>query len=62
MKKISVVIPVYNSAEWLPVCLESVLGQTYSNLEVVVVDDGSTDGSTEMLKMYAQQNNKIKLV
>lgn len=62
MKKISVVIPVYNSAEWLPVCLESVLRQTYSNLEVVVVDDGSTDGSTETLQMYAQQNDKIKLI
>lgn len=62
MKKISVVIPVYNSAEWLQVCLESVLGQTYSNLEVVVVDDGSTDRSMEMLQMYVQQNDKIKLI
>lgn len=50
--KVSVVLPVYNAEEYLPRCLDSVLSQTYENLEVVAVDDGSSDGSPALLDAY----------
>lgn len=58
-KKISVIIPVYNIAEYLPRCLDSVLNQTYKNLEVVVVDDGSTDNSVDVIEEYAKKDSRI---
>lgn len=56
---VSVIIPCYNLGRFLPQCLDSVLSQTYANLEVVVVDDASTDNSWEIIKQYAQQDNRI---
>ena len=47
---ISVIVPAYNIAEYLPRCLDSILNQTYSNLEVIVISDGSTDGTNEIIK------------
>ena len=47
---ISVVIPSYNRKDKLPACLESVLNQTYGNIEVIVVDDASTDGTEELFR------------
>lgn len=51
-KKISVIIPVYNAERYVGKCIESVLGQNYSNLEVIVVNDGSSDNSAEKIKPY----------
>lgn len=51
--KISVIIPIYNTATYLPRCLDSVLNNTYRNLEVICVDDGSTDGSADIAESYA---------
>ncbi|SDC82721.1 Glycosyl transferase family 2 [Algoriphagus faecimaris] len=65
MKKpiVSIVIPVYNKAAFVRETLESALGQTYPNLEIVLVDDGSTDGSFEILKEYfAKYPDKIQLI
>jgi len=57
--KVSIIIPVHNSEEFLEECIESTLNQTYSDIEIIVVDDGSTDNSLKILKKYS---NKIKIV
>jgi GT2 family glycosyltransferase len=49
---VSVILPTYNRCQWLPQAIESVLGQTYAPLELIVVDDGSTDGTRDLLKSY----------
>ncbi|MGO4385535.1 bifunctional glycosyltransferase/CDP-glycerol:glycerophosphate glycerophosphotransferase [Specibacter sp. RAF43] len=59
---LSVVIPVYNVAEYLDECLASVLGQSYRNLEVILVDDGSIDGSASVAKKYAKWDRRVTLV
>ncbi len=59
---ISVIIPVYNCAEYLPRCLDSVLGQTHSALEVICVDDGSPDNCAEILAAYAQKDKRLKII
>lgn len=59
--KISVIVPVYNVEEFLPRCVESVLCQTYDNYEMILVDDGSTDSSSDICDLYAQKNDKIKV-
>ncbi len=59
---ISVMIPVYQVEAYLPQCLDSVIHQTYQNLEIILVDDGSTDGSGEICDRYAGRNPRIKVV
>ena len=58
---ISIVIPVYNVASYLPKCLESVIRQTYENLEIIIVDDGSTDNGLDICKQYQSSDNRIKV-
>ncbi|MFS0674969.1 glycosyltransferase family 2 protein [Ornithinibacillus sp. 179-J 7C1 HS] len=58
---VSVIIPVYNVEHYIKECLDSVLKQTYNNIEVILIDDGSKDGSTEVLKEYAETNEIFKL-
>ena len=60
-KKISVIVAVYNTEKYIEKCLNSLLNQTYQNLEIIVVEDGSTDNSKEVLKKYSH-NDKIKLI
>ena len=57
--KISVLVPAYNVALWLPSCLDSILAQTYQNLEIIVVNDGSTDNTGTILDSYAKKNRRI---
>lgn len=57
--KISVIIPAYNVAQWLPRCIESVLSQTYQNLEILIIDDGSTDESGMIADSYGQKDARI---
>lgn len=59
---ISVIVPVYNTAGFLQRCLDSVLGNTYKNLEVICVNDGSTDNSLSVLKSIAEKDSRIKII
>ncbi|WP_127479196.1 bifunctional glycosyltransferase/CDP-glycerol:glycerophosphate glycerophosphotransferase [Nocardioides pantholopis] len=59
---LSVVVPVYNVAAYLPECLDSLLGQTLRDLEVVAVDDGSTDGSLAILEEYAARDPRLRVL
>ena len=60
MKKVSVIIPVYNSSKYVLECLNSVLNQTYKNLEIIVIDDKSTDNSVEIIETI--KDKRIKLI
>ena len=56
---VSVIIPFYNSADYLERCLQSVVNQTYTNLEIIIVDDGSTDESAKICMRYVENDNRI---
>jgi glycosyltransferase involved in cell wall biosynthesis len=62
MPKVSIIIPVFNSERYLPQCIESVLGQTFEDIEIICVDDGSTDNSFNILNKYAIKEKRIKLL
>ncbi len=59
---VSVIIPVYNTKRYLKTCVESVLNQTYKELEIVLVDDGSTDGSDKMCNEYQKKDDRIIVI
>lgn len=58
---ISVIVPIYNIVEWLPRCVESIRRQTYRNLEIILVDDGSTDNSGAMAEKFALEDKRIRV-
>lgn len=58
--KVSVIVPAYNEEKYIPKCIDSLLGQTYKNLEIIVVDDGSTDKTAEIVKKY--ESNGVSLL
>ena len=62
MPIVSVIIPVYNVKPYLEESLESVINQTYKNLEIIVVDDGSNDGSEKICDEYAPKDDRIKII
>ena len=62
MPKVSVIIPVYNVEKYLGECLDSVLRQTLEDIEIICVDDGSTDGSAKMLAEYAAKDPRIRII
>ena len=62
MDKISIIVPIYNVEKYLRDCIESIINQTYTNIEIILVNDGSTDSSLEICKEYAEKNDKIKIV
>lgn len=61
-ERISVIVPIYNVEKYLSDCLESILGQTYENLEIILVDDGSRDRSGEIAKQFADRDDRIILI
>lgn len=62
MPKLSVVIPVYNAEKYLEQCIDSVLGQTFSDFELIIVDDGSTDGSGSICDLYAKADPRVRVI
>lgn len=59
---VSIIIPVYNVKQYLDDCMSSVLNQTHTNIEVLLIDDGSTDGSGELCDVYAQTDSRVRVV
>ena len=59
---ISVIVPVYNTEKYLNKCLDSIVNQSYSNLEIILVDDGSTDSSGKICDDYALNDNRVKVI
>lgn len=62
MKKVSVVVPVYNAEKYLGYCINSILSQTYSNIELILVNDGSTDSSISICNNYALIDDRVKVI
>lgn len=60
--KVSIIVPVYNVEQYLPKCIESILNQTYRNLEIILVNDGSTDSSGSICDEYASKDPRIKVL
>lgn len=58
---ISIIVPVYNVENYLSACLDSILSQSYKNLEVIVIDDGSTDFSLQIAEKYAEKDDRVKV-
>ncbi len=57
--KVSVIVPVYNATDYLPECIESIICQTYRNIEIILIDNGSSDSSLEVCKTYAKKDQRI---
>lgn len=62
MPVISVIIPVYNCEKYLPATLDAVLNQTFSDFEIIAVNDESTDNSLQILERYAAQDSRIRII
>lgn len=59
---ISIIVPVYNIEKYLPKCIDSIIEQTYTNLDIILVDDGTPDSSGEICDTYAKRDNRIRVV
>lgn len=59
---ISIIIPVYNCRQWLPACIDSILTQSYADIELLLIDDGSTDGSSAICDDYASRDPRIHVM
>lgn len=62
MEKISVIVPIYNVEKYLDRCIQSIINQTYRNLEIILVDDGSTDNCSNICDKYAKRDDRIKVI
>ena len=62
MSKVSIIVPIYNTEKYLPKCLDSIINQTYQGLEIILVDDGSTDNSGKIADDYALKDKRIKVI
>ena len=61
-KMVNVIVPVYNCEQYLEKCIDSILGQTYKNLEVIIINDGSSDSSYEIAENFSKHDQRIKLI
>lgn len=62
MTKISIIISNYNTEKYLSRCLDSLIKQTFKDIEVIVIDDGSKDNSVDVIKKYKEKDKRIKLI
>ena len=60
--RVSIIVPVYNVERYLRQCLDTLVNQTYQNVEIICVDDGSTDASSEILTEYALKNSRVRVI
>ena len=58
--KISVIVPVYNVSKYIQKCVESILNQSYTNFELILIDDGSTDDSFDICQVFATKDTRVK--
>ena len=59
---VSVIVPIYNASPYLEQCLDSIVGQTHKDLEIILLNDGSTDNSLAAMQRYAAQDKRIKII
>lgn len=59
---ISIVVPAYNSSEWIARCIDSLIGQKYKDIEIILVNDGSTDETLDIMRKYEKKHNNIKII
>ena len=62
MPSISIILPIYNAEKYIPKCLDGLLSQTFNDIEVICINDGSKDGSLQILNDYAKQDNRIRVI
>lgn len=59
---VSVIIPIYNTQKYLKRCMDSVIEQTYQNIEIILIDDGSSDNSLEICKKYQENDKRVYII
>ena len=62
MPKISIIVPVYNVEKYIAQCLDSIIKQTFRDIEVIVIDDGTQDNSAEIYQKYMEMDSRIKII
>ena len=62
METVTVIVPVFNAGSYLEPCLDSILGQTYRQLEIILVNDGSTDGSARICEDYRAKDPRVRVI
>ena len=60
--KISIIVPIYNVKKYIQQCVESLINQTYKNLEIILIDDGSTDGCGELCDEFGKKDQRIHVI
>ena len=60
--KVSVIVPVFNTEKYLKKCVDSIINQSLKDIEIIFIDDGSNDNSLSILKEYAKNDNRIKII
>ena len=62
MDKVSIIVPIFNSKKYLDECLKSIVNQSYKNIEIILVDDESTDDSLDICYKYAKMDNRVRII